>query len=341
MTIDRLVSFVDFAPTVLSLCGLKAPGHMQGTAFLGEQAGPPRAHVFGGKDRQGERHDTIRYVHDGRHHYLRNFRPELPWGQHISYVHQHASMRRWQQLHDEGKLEGPPARFFQTKPAEELYDVTADPWETKNLAGDPKHLRELERLRSVCLTEMRHAGDLGLLPEGEMHARAAGRPLYEVGGDPKLNPLDDLLRAADVANRRDAGEIPKLVAMLGSRDPAPRWWGAVGLVALGEKARPALESLRQAAKDSSPEVRLAAAEALANLGHDEEALPLLRDGLKHESVFARLAALNVADRLGKRARPLLPAIRAADLRDPAHKDASDYVGRMVQYVPERIEKAAP
>lgn len=63
-TTDRLVSFVDFAPTVLSLAGVSIPAHMQGAAFLGERAAPPRTLIFGGKDRQGECADTIRYVRD-------------------------------------------------------------------------------------------------------------------------------------------------------------------------------------------------------------------------------------------------------------------------------------
>ena len=45
-TTDRLVSFVDFAPTVLSLCGVKLPPHLQGEAFLGETGGPAAASTF-------------------------------------------------------------------------------------------------------------------------------------------------------------------------------------------------------------------------------------------------------------------------------------------------------
>ncbi len=111
-TTGRLVSFVDFAPTVLSLAGLKIPAFMQGVAFLGEQAGPARQFVFGGKDRQGECADTIRYVRDDRFQYNRNFHPELPFGQYMSYLWQHESLRAWEQLYRDGKLSGPTARFL-------------------------------------------------------------------------------------------------------------------------------------------------------------------------------------------------------------------------------------
>jgi arylsulfatase A-like enzyme len=49
--LDRLVSFVDFPPTVLSLAGVDIPDHMQGTAFLGAKAGPARQFVYGARDR--------------------------------------------------------------------------------------------------------------------------------------------------------------------------------------------------------------------------------------------------------------------------------------------------
>ncbi len=63
---DRLVSFVDFAPTLLSLAGVPTPMHMQGVAFLGPKAGPPREYVYGIRDRMDERHDIIRAVRDQR-----------------------------------------------------------------------------------------------------------------------------------------------------------------------------------------------------------------------------------------------------------------------------------
>ncbi len=63
-TVDRLVSFVDFPPTVFSLAGLAIPGYMQGRAFLGSAAGRPRAYVYGARDRVDEAFDLSRSVRD-------------------------------------------------------------------------------------------------------------------------------------------------------------------------------------------------------------------------------------------------------------------------------------
>lgn len=336
---DRLVSFVDFAPTVLSLAGVKIPRHMQGAPFLGGSASAAREFIFGGKDRQGECADTIRYVRDARFQYNRNFQPHLPFGQYMSYVWQHASAQAWERLHREGKLGGPPARFFApTKPVEELYDVQRDPWQVDNLAGDPKYAGVLKRMRAELASQMKRAGDLGLLPEREMHERASAATPYEIAVNAKLNPIDELLRAAEIANRMNPQDAPRLVKLLAAKDSAVRWWGAVGLAALKVKAVGAEAALRKALDDGSPDVRVAAAEALANLGHDADAMPALRAALASDSVFVRLAALNVARRLGARARPLLPAIQKAELADPLHKDASDYISRMVGYLPDQIGK---
>lgn len=333
---DRLVSFVDFAPTILSLGGIPAPASLQGEAFLGRAAGAPRRYVYGGKDRMIERSDSVRYVHDGRFQYLRNFLPHLPHGQFISYNAQHASMRTWQRLHEDGKLTGAPARFFATKAVEELYDVQADPWCLRNLAGEPAYVPELERLRAECRDWMLRTGDLGLLPEHEVHVRSAGTTPWRIATDPKQNPLPELLAAAGIANRREAAAVPELKKLLTHADAAIRWWGAVGLVALRADAAACAGELRVALKDSSPSVRIAAAEALGQLGEDDAALPVLTIALQHESALVRLAALNSLDRLGVRARPALDAIRAAALKDPAQRDVADYVQRMVSYLPDRI-----
>ncbi len=222
------------------------------------------------------------------------------------------------------------------KPVEELYDVRHDPWQVNNLATDPAYANELVRYRTQLAQEMRTAGDLGLLPEREMHARMGQSTPYVMATDARLNPLEALLRAADIASQRDVRQLGALTELLRAEDSAVRWWGAVGLLALGSEAAPATSTLLTALDDSSPDVRITAAETLAKLGALDRALPVLAAALRDADVYARLAALNTALRLGAAARPLLPTIREARLVAPGHKDASDYVGRMVEYLPEKI-----
>jgi len=246
-TCDRRVSFVDFGPTVLSLAGVPVPPSLQGRPFLGAAAGPPREYVYGFRDRMDERTDLLRAVRDGRFKYIRNYLPHRPYAQHVSYMYEMPTMKVWRRLYDEGKLSGPARAFFDPKPVEELYDTEADPWEVRNLAGDPAHRETLERLRGALRSWMLEIRDLGFLPEPDLRARFGGTPPYE----------------AVRASRRDAGEIPELTRLLADGDPAARWWGATGLGALGPGAAPAREALRKTLEDPAPWVRVAAADALA------------------------------------------------------------------------------
>jgi uncharacterized sulfatase len=332
---DRLVSFVDFAPTVLSLAGVAIPEHMQGHAFLGTAADPPREYIFGIRDRMAERYDTVRVVRDKQFQYLRNFQPHLTWSQFVSYTEQMPTMKVWRRLAEQGQLNEVQARYFQpTKPMEELYDTTADPHQIHNLAGDPRSADALARMRAECLAQMRQTHDLGLLPEYEMHRRAAGRTPWDVAHDASANPLARLQAAAATANAMQPQRIAELVELLQADEPAVRFWGAMGLVALGPRARPAADEIAAATTDPAPNVRVAAAEALCNLGGFEQALPVLIKELEHETAFIRLRAFNVLDRLGEKARPALPAMKAAGMRQKSH--VGGYLGRMIQYVPARL-----
>ncbi len=325
--VDRLVDFTDFGPTLLSLAGAKVPGHMQGKPFLGEQAAPPREYVYGFRDRMDERYDMLRTVRDKRYRYIRNFMPHVTWAQHIDYCFQMPTMKAWQRLSAEGKLSGPAAVFFSPlKPMEELYDTEADPHEVKNLAGDPAHREALERMRKALRGWMIEIRDLGFLPEAELRARYKGEAPHEaVRARPESYPLERLMDAADLANRMDAGSVDKLAALLKDADAAARYWGATGLRALGEKAKPAEEALRKALEDAAPDVQIAAADALCRIGRLEEALPALGRALRHENEWARLRAANVLGGLGAMAEPLRAEIQAAG------NDKNNYVGRVIEH----------
>ena len=80
-TSDRLVSFVDFGPTVLNLTGVDLPSEMQGQAFLGDDQPPPRKYVFGHRDRVDEVRDLARSIRSRRYLYIRNYMPHLGYNQ--------------------------------------------------------------------------------------------------------------------------------------------------------------------------------------------------------------------------------------------------------------------
>jgi N-sulfoglucosamine sulfohydrolase len=168
----RLVSTVDLGPTMLSIANVPIPAHMQGRAFLGEQAAPPRAFVFATRDRHDSSYDRVRAIRDKRYKYIRNYHPELPYTLWIPYLNRHPIMQELWRLHCANELTGPQKLLFQSqRPIEELYDTQNDPWELDNLAGDEKYHGELIRLRAALDEWLDDVGDMGEISESEMVRR--------------------------------------------------------------------------------------------------------------------------------------------------------------------------
>jgi uncharacterized sulfatase len=179
---DRMVSLMDLGPTVLSLAGVKIPDHMQGQAFLGEQAAKPRQYVFAHRDRMDEAYDMMRAIRDKRYKYIRNFFPGRPYAQYIAYMDEMPILKEMRRLYKDhmnaldpnyGKaLNETQLIFFKPeKPPEELYDTTNDPHEVKNLANSPQHQEVLKRMRAVLEQWQKETKDLGLVPEMELRER--------------------------------------------------------------------------------------------------------------------------------------------------------------------------
>ncbi|MFP4056924.1 MAG: sulfatase-like hydrolase/transferase [Candidatus Brocadiia bacterium] len=186
---DELVAFVDFAPTMLSLCGVPIPDYIQGQAFLGPQKAKPRDYIYGARDRVDEAYDTIRCVRDKRYKYIRNFRPHLPRSLDVAYMNQMPTMKEMRRLAAEGKLQGPERQYFQKpKPIEELYDTQADPHEVHNLADEAEHQEALERLRDELFAWMHRMGDFGMLPEPQFDALKRPGDSYQGASAPGVTP---------------------------------------------------------------------------------------------------------------------------------------------------------
>ena len=167
---NELISFVDFAPTLLSLAGVPIPESMQGQAFLGQQkSATPRKYSFAARDRMDSEYDRVRAVTDGEFKYIRNYMPEKPNYQNVKYRLQNPLMIHLLELNSKGLLNANQSRWFApTKPAEELYHTKTDPWEFKNLIGNPLYEEKLRELRNAHENWVLTYGDLGALDEMTM-----------------------------------------------------------------------------------------------------------------------------------------------------------------------------
>ena len=320
---DRLVSFVDFAPTMLSLAGIPIPEHMQGEAFLGKQQQAPRDYVYLFRGRMDERYDMMRAVRDKRYKYIRNYMPHRIYGQRLNYLWRMKTTQVWEAYYKSGKAKGPQRFFWETKPMEELYDTQNDPWEVNNLADDPANKEILERMRKVNNEWLLEIHDAGFIPEGEMVLRSEGGTPYEMSRDETKYDLSRYIYVLDIVNQRDQINLNKLTQFMDDEDSAVRYWGAVGCLALGMKAKSAKEKLMALLKDAAPDVRIAAAEALGHLGYTKQALPVLTKALKHTESKAQLHAANALDYLDEKALPAVSAMKNT-------KSSEKYVERVME-----------
>ena len=187
---DRLVSLVDLGPTMLSACGLDVPQYCQGRPFFdsdadvddgtdvddgaGEGDGATgevtdeRRYVFATRDRYDETYDMVRAVRDDRYKYVRHYRPGTPYRQWIPFRNRHPVMAELLELDAEDALTGAQTWFGANRPAEELYDLDADPHEINNLVDDPAHADALDRLRAALDEWREDVDDAGDVSESEM-----------------------------------------------------------------------------------------------------------------------------------------------------------------------------
>ena len=164
---DRLVSFIDFKPTLLSLAGIEPPAYLDGRAFAGEYEAPSkRKYIHGAADRFDAQYDQIRMVRDSRYKYLRNYRPEQGYYLEVKYREQMAVMQELLRMRDNGELDEYQAQWFrESKPEEELFDTWQDPHELFNLAADPAYGEKLAELGKECDRWIEETGDMGLMNE--------------------------------------------------------------------------------------------------------------------------------------------------------------------------------
>lgn len=166
---DRLVSFVDFLPTVLSLAGIEVPKHVHGMPFLGAQAGPPRQYVYFHRDRNGENRETIRAVRDGRYRYVRNYRPNEPYIKPLAYRDRQAIMQELNAAVEAGTLGEDQWQFWaKAKPIEEFYDTKTDPFEIHNLASDPEYFQKMSQMRQALDAWIARCDDPLAMPEDQL-----------------------------------------------------------------------------------------------------------------------------------------------------------------------------
>lgn len=200
--VDDFVNLTDLAPTFLEAAGLPIPSVVTGRSLWpvlrSDKAGlvdPARTWVVTGRERHTQiaRPGNVPYpqraLHTNTHLYIINFKPErYPMGDPYRLADEKDPFTPEQLREDTritltdmdsgptkawlvGKRDDPEWKSFYElafgkRPREELYDLVKDPWQMKNLAGDPAHEKIRAELETRLMEELRRTDDPRVVEDG-------------------------------------------------------------------------------------------------------------------------------------------------------------------------------
>ena len=167
---DALIEYVDVTPTFLEAAGVARPAILNGRSFVPVLTGAATAHkthVFGLQTTRGiingSDHYGIRSVRDTRYRYIHNLTPEVKFQ---NAATKEPTFKTWEKMAAAGDANAQRlVHDYQHRPAEELFDCEADPWNRTNLATDPKFAAQLASLRAQLDGWMKLQGDAGQATE--------------------------------------------------------------------------------------------------------------------------------------------------------------------------------
>ena len=310
---DRLVSFVDFGPSVLSLLDIEIPKHMQGEAFLGRQKKDARKYVYGHRDRVDEVIDMSRSVRNKKYLYIRNFMPHLSYNAPTGWPDQGEIRHEFYREAKSGSMTKAQWHFAgPTKPVEELYDCEADPLNLNNLIDSKDHSAILGELREELASHIYKINDLGFVPESTVSDINKKSSSWAYARSAEFTLNESFKSALDVGKASEN----TLIKNLNSENPDVRYWGAVGLTAQKSKlSHTAVEALTKRLSDESPAVRVQAATVLAERGVNKDlAFKVFKAEFKSDNFASIMHAARNVEMLGSKAESLLEDMKSLDQR---------------------------
>ncbi len=175
-TTDAMVEYVDIVPTFLEAAGLKQPKGLDGRSFLPVLLGKAKGHkkyVYGLQTSRGiingPKGYGIRTVRSRKYRYILNLDPKAKFK---NIVFRNKFWKTWVEKAESGDRHAKAmVRRYEIRPAEELYDVTDNRNNMKNLANDPNLADVKKDLRRRLEAWMESQGDRGQATELLAHTR--------------------------------------------------------------------------------------------------------------------------------------------------------------------------
>ena len=180
---SALTQYVDVVATLIEAAGGDAKAietgrpdadgdsGFDGRSFLQILLGKATKHrdyVYGAQTTRGIINGSacypIRSVRSARYKYIRNLNYKTVFYNVVS-TRPDNLLQSWKEIGKDNPAVAARARFYQHRPAEELYDLQKDPYELKNLADEAGHAKIKRQLQKELDRWMQQQGDGGNLTE--------------------------------------------------------------------------------------------------------------------------------------------------------------------------------
>ncbi|HAQ70139.1 MAG TPA: sulfatase [Flavobacteriales bacterium] len=251
--VGGFVSFIDLAPTVLNIAGVRIPAEMDGDAFLGTgvdlSSVSNRNKTFSYADRFDEKYDLVRSVRKGRYKYIRNFQPHIYDGLMNNYRYKQLAYQEWKDLHENGELNDIQSAFFEFKDPEYLFDLESDPFETINLAGESDFSSVLMAMRTELNSWIKGMPDLSFYPEQILIDSAFSNPTGF--GKRHKKEISKYLDVVNLSLSEFTSIENQITKSLNSTDAWERYWALTAAISFGEDAKELIPLLSRISKDDS------------------------------------------------------------------------------------------
>ncbi len=226
---EELIDFKDLAPTLIELAGGTIPDYMEGRVLLGNHRSEQVDYLELSSDRADNGPDMVRSITDGRFVYSRNFMPFMPQMRYIRYVEIAEITNEMRNDLGKGRLNNLQKSIFEERPAEFLFDIENDIWETNNLAQNPEYKKVLTRMRKQLGEKIIDSRDVHFLPEYEIGLISKSETAYQYRLDNSKYPIDKIWGAASLAGLRGEKIARQQIKYLHSKNRIVRYWAILGL----------------------------------------------------------------------------------------------------------------
>ncbi|MCA1759369.1 MAG: hypothetical protein LC658_06335, partial [Bacteroidales bacterium] len=289
---DELIDFTDLAPTLISLAGGEIPEHLEGRPFLGKKRSEPVNYLHLSSDRSDNGIDMVRTVTDGRFVYSRNYMPYIYEARYIRYMEIGEIKQQMRKDLADNKLNPLQKSLFEPRPAEFLFDIENDLWETKNLAGETEFQPVLEKMRELLKEEVLKSRDVMFLPEYEIGLLSETTSAYEFRSDTEKYPLEEIYEAASLAGFRGKEIAEQQIELLSDENPVIRYWAILGLRSQNpETLKPFSGKILDSMNDEYPPVAVLASAIACGMFNDKSAQENLKKFCASENLDISLMAV--------------------------------------------------